>query len=381
MIRIGIDTFGCDAGKSGVSLYIRQVLNYMPQPPDVEFEAFGLELEKVAFLPEGRRIGFMPVSYYWERNRMNLFWHQFLLPIIAKQRHYSVAFFPAATRRLAPNVSCRSVGTIHDLAPWHFRKPRTVFREFYRDSVVPNRIRRLDRVIAVSEATRKDLVETIGVDPERITVIHNGIDLDRYRPRDQGDLSIILIQPFAIKRPYILYVSRIDHPVKNHVTLIRAFNIFKKKTGAPHKLVFAGSDMDGANVVHEEARSSPYADDIVFTGYFPPESLPMLYAGADIFAFPSRFEGFGVPVVEAMASGIPVVCSNISSLPEVAGDAAILVDPDDAAGFAEGFETLMNDRALYALYREKGIVRAQSFSWSATADKTFETLMQLASGG
>ncbi|MDR2181221.1 MAG: glycosyltransferase family 4 protein, partial [Treponema sp.] len=165
----------------------------------------------------------------------------------------------------------------------------------------------------------------------------------------------------------------------NHVRLIEAFGIFKERTQYPHRLVLAGQD-DRAEKVKQAAAASRYRKDIFFTGYFPSESLPELYSGADFAVFPSMYEGFGLGVLEAMASGVPVVCARAASLPEAAGHAALYFDPKDAEDMADRMVMITSDRDLARECRQKGLERAKCFSWDVCAEKTLEQITLVAGG-
>jgi len=207
------------------------------------------------------------------------------------------------------------------------------------------------------------------------------VDMDIYFPRSQRDCVNEIGTKYRIRTPYILYISRIEHPGKNHVRLIRAFSRLKSRTGIPHQLVLAGSDWTRAEEVHREADQSPFARDILFTGFAAANDLPLLYAGSDLFLFPSLYEGFGMPVLEAMACRVPVACSNLSSLPEVAGDAALLFDPYDEENIASVMETILTDALLRETLAEKGRKRAQGYTWETTARQTLQALYRAADGG
>jgi len=156
--------------------------------------------------------------------------------------------------------------------------------------------------------------------------------------------------------------------------LIRAFTRLKDSEPIPHQLVLAGSDWDRADEVHRVAEASDCAADIVFTGFASTADLPDLYCGADLFVFPSLYEGFGLPVLEAMSCGVPVACSNLSSMPEVAGDAAVLFDPYDEEAIAEAMRSLLTDSEMLGRYARQGLERSKGFSWSVTAARTLEVI-------
>jgi glycosyltransferase involved in cell wall biosynthesis len=240
--------------------------------------------------------------------------------------------------------------------------------------VLPNALRNLDRIIAVSQWVKQELVELAGVKESRIEVVPNGIDHTAFYPRPRNEESVILIQPFSFRRPYILYASRIDHPLKNHIRLIKAFEIFKERTKHPHRLVLAGGDSHGAEKVKEAAAVSPYRNDIFFTGHFPSTSLPELYAGANIVVFPSMYEGFGLGILEAMASGVPVACARAASLPETAEHAALYFDPLDPEDMADRMVTLVSNRDIARECRALGLERVKAFSWDGCAQRTLEII-------
>jgi glycosyltransferase involved in cell wall biosynthesis len=246
--------------------------------------------------------------------------------------------------------------------------------------ILPDALRNLDRIIAVSQWVKQELIQLAGVKESRIEVIHNGIDHGSFYPRKGNDESTVLIQPFSFRRPYILYASRLEYPVKNHVSLIKAFGIFKERTRHPHRLVLAGGDGQGAERIREAAAASPYRNDMFFTGVFPAKSLPELYAGANMVVIPSLYDGFGLGALEAMASGVPVACARAASLPEVAENAALYFDPQDPEDMADRIVTLSSNRDLARECRTLGLDRAQAFSWDRCAEQTLALIREIAGG-
>ncbi|MFQ3547787.1 MAG: glycosyltransferase family 1 protein [Termitinemataceae bacterium] len=375
-MKIGIDTFACDGGKSGVGVYLAQLLKRLPRS-ESQLELYGWEFDKYAFTDAAEDLEFISQSFRTTRNA-NTLWHIFKYPDFVRQRNYGVCFFPAAHKQLPYRSPCPTVGTVHDMAayrgPWRNREHLGAVLRL----VFPNALRNLDRIIAVSEWVKQELVEVVKVKEHRIEVIPNGIDLSAFYPRPKNEESVVLIQPFSFRRPYILYVSRIDYPVKNHIKLIEAFGIFKERTRYPHRLVLAGGDRTGADKVKNFAARSKYRNDIFFTGHFPLKHLPELYAGAEMVVFPSLYEGFGMGVLEAMACGIPVACARAASLPETADHAALYFNPDSAEDMADRMVTLATDREVYKECRRKGLERAQLFSWERCAERTMQVLLETA---
>jgi glycosyltransferase involved in cell wall biosynthesis len=371
-LKIGIDTFACDGGKSGIGVYLLQLLRRLPRFEE-RFELFGWEFDRFTFAEAAPEADYIPLETR-TGSLPNTLWHLLSYPDFARAQNFNLAFFPAANRRLPFRSPCPTVGTVHDMAAYRGPRRNREHLGAVLRMMMPDSLRNLDRVIAVSAWVRDELVEVARVPASRIEVVHGGVDLEAFHPRPRNDESVVLIQPFSFRRPYILYASRVDHPVKNHVGLIKAFEIFKARTKHPHRLVLAGSEKKGAAAVRRAAAKSPYRNDIFFTGYFPMRNLPELYAGADIVVVPSRYEGFGMGALEAMASGVPVACARAASLPEVADHAALYFDPDDAEDMADRIVTLTTDRECYREYRKRGLERAQLFSWDIAAEKTFKIL-------
>jgi glycosyltransferase involved in cell wall biosynthesis len=375
-MKIGIDTFACDSGASAVGAYLKQILKRIP-PSWAACELFGWDFDRFNYTdaaPEAEFISRCAVG----GSLANTIWHLYKYPEFARSRAWDACFFPAAHRKLPFVFPCPSVGVVHDMAAWWgSRKTREHLGVVLR-VVLPNSLRRLDRIIAVSQWVKQELVELARIKESRIDVVPDGIDLSAFFPRPRNEESVALIQPFSFRRPYVLYASRLEHPIKNHVKLIEAFGIFKERTRYPHRLVLAGADSRGADKIKEAAEASPWRKDIFFPGYFPSTSLPELYSGADMVVVPSMYEGFGMGVLEAMASGVPVVCARAASLPETAEHAALYFNPRDAEDMADRMVTMTTNREVYRECRRLGLERAQSFSWDSCAERTLAIIGETA---
>jgi glycosyltransferase involved in cell wall biosynthesis len=227
-----------------------------------------------------------------------------------------------------------------------------------------------DTILAVSQTTADDIVRFFGVSPERVTVIPNGVDHARFFPAARDCAPRQLLEQHGVNQPFFLYVSRLEHPAKNHVRLIEAFDQFKAATNSPWQLVLGGSDWHGAETIHARIAASPFARDIRRLGFVPPEDLAMWYRAASVFVYPSLFEGFGLPPIEAMACGCPVLCSRRGALGEVVGHAAVIVDPEDVAVTRDQLARLASDESLRTKLRAAGLARARQFDWARTASAT-----------
>lgn len=375
-MKIGIDTFNCDGGTSGVGVYLSQLLKRIPPSGD-RYELFGWDFDRYAYMETAPDLEFISKCRF-TGNTANTIWHIYRYPKFAAQRQYNACFFPAAHKRLPQSSPCPSIGVVHDMAAyWGKRGVREHLGVITRMGL-PRALRHLDRIIAVSQWVKQELVERIGVKESKVEVVPNGIDTAVFYPRPQNEESVLLIQPFSFRRPYILCVSRLDHPVKNHIQLIKAFDIFKERTRFPHRLVLAGSDSNRADIIKSAAAMSKFRNDIFFTGHFPAKNLPELYSGADMVVVPSLYEGGGLGVLEAMASGVPVACSRSAALPEVAEHAALYFDPANAEDMADRMVTMTTNRETYLECRSQGLKRVESFSWDRCAEQTLAIIQETA---
>jgi glycosyltransferase involved in cell wall biosynthesis len=263
----------------------------------------------------------------------------------------------------------RTLLTVHDLSFLHYPDHFVPKLVRYLSGVVPRSVARADRVLADSQATRDDLIEYMGVPPEKVQVLYSGVD-GRFRPTEEPGERERLKERYGLPgdRPYVLSVGTVQ-PRKNYVRLIRAFASLERTS---HELVIAG----GHGWLYQEvlAEAEERKDRVRMLGFVDDADLPALYRGAALFAFPSLYEGFGLPVLEAMACGVPVVCSNTSSVPEVAGDAALLIDPHDEESLAQALERLLSDEGLREQMVKQGFERAGQFTWERAARQLLSTI-------
>lgn len=231
-------------------------------------------------------------------------------------------------------------------------------------------------ILTVSEYSKQDICQTYGVHPDRVHVIPNAIDTIAFHPDviNQTERGTAAMNRVGIQPPYIMTIGRVEKK-KNTLGLVRAFALLKKFPAFAHlKLLLVGKPGVGAEEVNAEIQRSGFAADIFHPGWLPEADVPTLMANASCFVLPSFFEGFGIPVLEAMAVNTPVVCSAVTSLPEVVGDAAILVDPHDPQAIANGIASVMNDTAMQAALRAKGQARVHAFSWDRSAAQLAKVL-------
>jgi len=374
-MKIGISAFATDSGKSGISQYAANVVGRLVAlAPQHDFVAFINQSDAAWVQTWHPRLEVIALPDWTAQPVASIFWHLVSLPGMLRRHRCDLVFMPAGNRRLAWSYGVPSVGTVHDFSQLHVPQKYDAARMFYIMRVLPRMMRRLTRVISVSESTRRDLESFARVPAERIRVIYNGADLTRFAPRPPDQARAELPAELHIPERYVLYLARLEHPGKNHVRLLEAFAVLKRSTDLPHKLVLVGGRWNGAEVIHARVAELGLSDLVVFPGFVPNEALPALYAAADAFAFPSLFEGFGIPVLEAMASGTPVCAANTSSIPEVIGDAGLLFDPLDVPAMTDCLSRLLRDQPLRQRLIAAGIERAAGFTWDAAAKATLEEL-------
>jgi glycosyltransferase involved in cell wall biosynthesis len=275
-----------------------------------------------------------------------------------------------ATEHLLPKLTrARSVFTLHDTAYLVFPEYHLPRNRIYLRTMMPRFLRGADRIIAVSENTRRDALRFYALDPEKIEVIPEGVEA-RFRPDVDREAISIVRHRYALPDRFILSVGTIE-PRKNLGTLVDAYAALRPRHPEVG-LVLAGSRGWLYERFFAQLRSLGLEDHVTFTGHVADGDMPALLAAAEVFAFPSEFEGFGLPPLEAMASGIPVVSSNAASLPEVVGDAGLLVPPRDVGEWVAAIARLLDDGPLRTELAARGVARARLFSWDTAADRTLE---------
>lgn len=296
------------------------------------------------------------------------------LPLQFKKLRPDVFFSPDGWVSLSAKVP--TVQVVHDLNFIHMPEhlPR-MWRKYYLKRF-PRFIAKAHHIITVSEFSKRDLMEQLGVPESKISVVYNDTATG-FRPAVDAKEAAAVRSRYAAGKPYFLFVGLI-HPRKNIGGLMEAFALMKKNTGADTKLVIAGSKKWWTPELEKQYIEHPYRTDIVFTGRLSDEDLQEIYRGALALVFPSFFEGFGIPILEAFKSAVPVITSNCTALPEVGGDAALYCDPFDAASIAGPMADVYNNQELRERCIARGKVQAQKFSWDAGAQAVSQILKRYA---
>ena len=384
-MRIGIDARTLGRGEVGLGVYTRQLVGRLSESaPDWEFVLYGTRpLDAPA--PGGANVRLSPLGLPWGRKIGNLVFEQHLLPVAVERDRCDLLWSPAFVlplRRTTPQVV-----TIHDLIPFHFARSLTLPRRLVYNPLLRMNARDADRIITVSESSAADLRRTLGVDPTKIRVIPNGRD-ERFTPLRGGEVPRLdrLLDELRIEPPYLLFTGGLL-PRKNVHGLLSAFARAIAWDRGHHlqSLVLTGKLDHGGNKSYVDrlrvlARRHGIEERVRFTGFRSREELRLLYGGAAMTADLSYHEGFGFPVLEAISCGCPVVVSSRSSLPEVAGDAALLADPDSINEMALAIEKISGDPQLRDDLRRRGLARARAFSWERSALQTLEVFGELLGG-
>jgi len=371
-MKIAISTSVIQRGKTGVAQYVFALVKAMlPYTDRHDIHLLVLEKDRPLFDFVGDRMKIVGVPEKFQPAARNVLWHQTALPAWLRSNHIDVIHVPSY-RRMPWRAPCATVATIHDLAPFHVAGKYDMARMFYGRVVVRWLARRQDAIIAISGNTAQDIEKFFGIPVARLDVILNGIDHARFSPGDPARAAADAATRWKLDRPFFLYISRLEHPAKNHVRLIEAFNRFKSASGLDWLLVLGGTDWNGAEHIHAAAAASPFAKDIRFLGFIDDAILPDLYRAASAMVYPSLYEGFGFPPIEAMACGCPVLSSTRGSLGEVVGDAAATVDPENIADISAGLQRLATDTAWRTQLREAGFHNARRFDWADNAAKVLK---------
>jgi glycosyltransferase involved in cell wall biosynthesis len=356
-VRIGIDARKLH--DFGIGTYIRNLLRHLARMDDrTEFVVFCRPEDRETLATLGENFRAIP-----ETAANYSVAEQVRIPL-ALQRE-GVTLFHAPHYVLPPLVRCPSVVTIHDCI--HLMFPQYLPNRFafgYARTSIGLAARRATRVLTVSESSKRDILRFVDTEPDKIDVIYNAYD-ERFAIDPAEEDVVRVRERYQLQDEFVLYAGNVK-PHKNLERLIDSFQIVRKR-GLDHlKLVMIGDEISKYTALRRAVHHHQLHKYVRFLGYLPEETLAVMYRLAGVFVFPSLYEGFGLPPLEAMASGTPVVTSNVSSLPEVTGDAAILVDPYDPEAIANGIYRVLTDEMLRRDLRRKGVARAAQFSWEAS---------------
>ncbi len=377
-MRIGINALYLLPGKVGGSeTYIRNLVRELAKNGgDDTFVLFINRESEGVFSDQSPRIQIVPCPVRAESRPLRILWEQFILPFRVRQHKIDVLLSAGMT---APFFCpATSVLVLFDLQ--HINQPQN-FSRFYLPflrSIIYLSAKSVDGVVTISEQAKRDVVRHYHLPAGRIAVTHLGVDHELFTPRPSPDEKAVR-DSYKLPERFLLYAAS-SLPHKNHARLLQAFSLVRKQVPGL-RLVLIGARDQGEPELRRNIRSLDLESDVLLLGWLPFGHVPALYRACDAFVYPTLHEGFGLPIIEAMACGAPIVCSRIEPLIEVAGDAALFVDPLDPVALSEGIVAAVRDKAARTLLIEKGLERARQFTWGATAGKTLEFLRTVRPGG
>ena len=326
--------------------------------PDPEF-VYEKNVKALTLSPQARD----PFLYY--------IWYQLSLPRLLKK--LKVDLFVSPDGMIPLKMDIKTLAVVHDLNFEHFPEylPKRI-RKYYQ-KYFPAFVKKADRIATVSEYSKQDIINTYNCPTDKIDVVYNGANIN-YKPNSESDQTKIKEQ-FTEGKDFFLFVGTL-HPRKNLINLFKAFGRFKEQSKSDMKLLVVGRKMWWSKEAEDQYKNLKHQKDIVFTGRIDAEILYQITASAYALTYVPFFEGFGIPIIEAMSSGTPVITSNLTSMPEVAGDAAILVDPTSIEEIANAMISISEDQSLHQQLINSGLERSKVFTWDKTANLFWESIQK-----
>jgi len=368
-VRVAIDTRKLH--DFGIGTYIRNLLRHLARlDRESEYVLFCRPEDSLFAAELGPNFRSVP-----DRSAPYSLREQLSLPLAAAREHVDVYHAPHYVLPIL--IRGRRVVTIHDCI--HLMFPQYLpyrFAKTYARAMLYSATRRADRIVTVSESSKRDILRFFSVKPEKISVIYNAIDEHFSVPPTDEAVERVRGR-YQLEDPFVLYVGNVK-PHKNVERLIDAFGLLRRRGVDGLKLVIIGDEISKFQTLRRAVHRHKLHKHVRFLGFVPDDTLSVLYRLAGVFVFPSLYEGFGLPPLEAMACGAPVITSNVSSLPEVVGDAALLVDPYSSEAIAEAIWKVLSDSSLSERLRAKGLARAQDFSWQRSVARTLEIYREVA---
>ena len=366
-MRFAVDAHAIGCHLTGNEVYIRNLLH--------EFSALDQEAEFVTYLSKPAADSYIPERFLsrWvsENPFKRLGWD------LGRRLREDKPDLLHVQYTAPVNCSVPTVVSVHDVSYLDYPQYFTTFRAAQLRITVARTVKRAAAILTPSEFSKKAIVRAYGLDERKVFAIPNAVS-SRFRQVPREHAQAALSRKFGIDGPFVLTVGDLQ-PRKNHLGLMAAFeDVIRAHPNLPHKLVMVGKETWYSETLHQAARASAVSDRLIFTDFVEDEDLLDFYAGCDVFAFPSFYEGFGLPILEAMACGRAVACSNASAMPEVANAAALLFDPASKTEMARALSDLMLDSELRMRMERLGAQRATLFSWQRAAEQTLNVYYDVA---
>lgn len=369
-MKIGIDGRAASWYRgTGIGTYTYQLLKNLEEvDPSNEYYLFWPG-DDYDFLKRGPMVKVEEVG-----PKKDLFWEEVHIPTRLSEEGVEIYHVPQNGIGLPKRKTGKYIVTVHDLIP--YTMPETVGKGYLRIFLeqMPRIVEQADMIITVSEYSKRDVVRYFNIPPEKVVVTHLAPE-DFYRPLPSAEVNQLLTK-YQLQPGYILYVGGFSQR-KNIPAIVRAFAKIKNEISERYRIVIAGSPGRATDEVKEIASSLGVEDRVDFPGFIPVEEMAHLYNGAKLFVYPSYYEGFGLPPLEAMACGVPVITSNVTSIPEVVADGARMVAPDDIDGLALEMLELLTDEEAWLDQQRRGFARVAQFDWRKTAAQTLQAYYKL----
>jgi glycosyltransferase involved in cell wall biosynthesis len=371
-MRIGIDATALPPQPVGAGNYIIQLIRALASlNVNDEFVIFAHQ-KGHALINLSQEDSFEWIILEDRNPGSRLIWEQTLFPQLVKKSGVNLLHSLHYTRPM--KLPCASVVTFHDMTFFLYPELHTRAKRLFFPLAIRASARRADALIAVSESTRQDVIRVLGISPEKIITIQSGVD-PAFRPINDTVAKGKIAEKYDLPERFILYVGLIE-PRKNLPMLISAFKRFID-SGKDYKLVLVGSYGWMYEKLLKQINNLDLEGMIYFTGYVSQEDLPLVYNLSSLFVYPTIYEGFGLPVLEAMACGVPVITTDVSSLPEIVGEAGMLVPVNDVEALYGAMIAVLGDEDLRRKMINKGMQRAAKFTWEQTAKLTFQVYQQV----
>lgn len=366
---------------TGIGRVLINILSELAkQYPEDKYVLFrNFDFKEYDNLTQYQNIEIVDVPYTKESGLKNILWHQWLFQKLLKKYKCDIAYIPNFTLLLWKTIP--TIVTIHDLIEYNVPDKFSKARMFYRKQVCdPLMAKKSNHILTVSKSSYKDIISYLGVKPSKLTLTLNATDRNVFKKYSKEKI-IPAIKKYNLEyKKYLLFVGTIDFPGKNIKTIIEAFfNLRSKNELNGIKLVIIGKNGFNSKVIYDFVNASPFKDEVIFTGYLNDDDLPKYYAGATIMLYLSLFEGFGLPVLEAMSCATPVICSNTSCFPEIVEELDVKVPPTDVNAVEEKILKILSNTIYYEILSQRCYEKSLKYSWTESArvyHNVFEQILE-----
>lgn len=372
-MKIAINTLPLYNTKVGMGKYIVELVNRVPKcNPENKYIIYLSKTNGKYFDLCGQNIIIKKVPSFFTYPFVKIVWEQLFLPFSLIINNVNLYHGTGFVLPLWKPAKIKFVVTIADMTFFTHSQYHTWFKRKYFNALIPIALKRADRILAISKNTKADIIAITKTNPEKIVTTYLGVD-SMFIPKKKEEYLPVLAK-YKLRQPYILYVGMLE-PRKNIEGLIRSFSLLKKER--KYKLVIIGKKGWMYDEIFSLVKKLHLEERIIFMGYVPDDVLPAVYSAAACFVYPSFYEGFGFPVIEAMACGCPVITSNNSSLKEISGDAALLISPTDINQIAKTLEIILKSKEEREKRKKAGLRQAKLFKWDIFAKETKKIYTEL----